>query len=136
MKHLEVTAAIIVNNKEILCMQRKSSKYDYISYKFEFPGGKVEKGEGKEEALKREIYEELNMSVDVKPENHFLTIEHTYPDFMITMHSYICNVSSRELTRKEHASEVWLKVEDLGGLDWAAADLPIVRKLMRELKWE
>ncbi|TYQ14580.1 UNVERIFIED_CONTAM: 8-oxo-dGTP diphosphatase [Acetivibrio alkalicellulosi] len=130
MKHYEVTAAILVNNHEILCMQRGISKYDYISYKFEFPGGKVEKGETREESLKRELVEELGLFVEVKPENHFVTVEHTYPDFMITMHSYICYTPNRKINRKEHISEIWLKTSNLSSLDWAEADIPIVNRLM------
>lgn len=130
MKHYEVTAAILVNNNEILCMQRGISKFDYISYKFEFPGGKVEDGETREESLQRELKEELSIDVKIKPEDHFFTVEHTYPDFMITMHSYLCYVPHREINRKEHISGIWLKSEKLNMLDWAAADIPIVGILM------
>jgi len=130
MKHYEVTAAILIHHHEILCMQRGTSRFDYISHKFEFPGGKVEEGETHEGALQRELKEELSVHVEVKPEHHFLTVQHTYPDFRITMHSYLCYVSSRQVTRNEHISEVWLKNDALDTLDWAAADLPIVRKLM------
>jgi 8-oxo-dGTP diphosphatase len=133
MKHYEVTAAILINNNEILCMQRGISKFDYISHKFEFPGGKMEEGETREESLQRELMEELSLVVEVKPENHFLTVNHTYPDFMITMHSYACYVSKRELSRKEHISDIWLKRDRLRSLDWAAADLPIVDKLMETI---
>lgn len=130
MKHYEVTAAIIINDNEILCMQRGISKHNYISYKFEFPGGKVEKGETKEESLQRELKEELSIAVEIKPKNYFCTVEHTYPDFMITMHSYLCYVSNRKINRNEHISDIWLKTEKLNTLDWAAADIPIVEKLM------
>lgn len=131
MKHYEVTAAIIINNNEILCMQRGTSKFDYISHKFEFPGGKVEEGETREQSLQRELKEELSVDIEIKPENHFYTVKHTYPDFMITMHSYLCYVSQREINRKEHISDIWLKIEKLNTLDWAAADIPIVEKLMQ-----
>lgn len=130
MKHYEVTAAILINNNEILCMQRGISKFDYISHKYEFPGGKVEEGETREEALQRELKEELSIDVEIKPENLFFTVEHTYPDFMITMHSYLCYVPHREINRKEHIFDIWLKNEKLNTLDWAAADIPIVEKLM------
>ncbi len=71
MKHFEVTAAIIIHNNEILCMQRNESKYAYVSYKYEFPGGKIEKGESKVQALMRELIEEMDFEVDIKPENFF-----------------------------------------------------------------
>lgn len=133
MKHLTVTAAILINNNEILCMQRAKSKFAYISNKFEFPGGKLEAGESYEKCLAREIKEEMNMDIDVSPEDFFMTIDHEYPDFAITMHSYICEVESRDFELKEHEAFLWLKKEDLLTLDWAPADLPIVNKLMREL---
>jgi 8-oxo-dGTP diphosphatase len=134
MKHFEVAAAIIINNNEILCMQRNESKYDYVSFKYEFPGGKIEKSESNVQALMRELVEEMDFCVNITPEDYFLTVEHEYPDFSITMHSYICHVSNRQFTRKEHYSHVWLKVNELDTLDWAAADLPIVRKLMEDMK--
>ena len=134
MKHLEVTAAIIINKDEILCMQRGKSKFDYVSYKFEFPGGKIEEGESREASLKREIEEEMELEVDIKPENHFLTVNHVYPDFSITMHSYICNISHRNFRIIEHISHKWLNRKNLNTLDWALADIPIVHKLMGESK--
>ncbi len=134
MKHYEVTAAIIINNNEILCMQRDQSKYSYLSYKYEFPGGKVEEDESLVQALMRELIEELDYHLEITPEDFFLTVEHEYPDFFIKMHSYICNVSERQFIRKEHHSHVWLKPSELHTLDWAAADLPIVSRLMEVMK--
>ena len=87
-KHYTVSAAIIVENKKILCVQRNKGKYDYISYKYEFPGGKLEVGENEEDALKREISEELNLEIDVA--ENFLVVTHEYLDFNLTMHSYLC----------------------------------------------
>ena len=114
-------------------MQRSESKYNYVSYKYEFPGGKTEKGESNVEGLMRELNEEMDIEVSIKPEDFFLTIEHQYPDFSITMHSYICQIADRKFNRKEHHSHIWLKAKELDTLDWAAADLPIVRKLMGEM---
>ncbi|MBP6300238.1 MAG: NUDIX domain-containing protein, partial [Arenimonas sp.] len=65
MKHIEVSAAIIINDGKILCVQRNVNKFDYISMKYEFPGGKLELGESKEVAVKREINEELNLDIEV-----------------------------------------------------------------------
>ena len=126
---LEVVAAIIVNKDEILCMQRNSSKYEYMSYKYEFPGGKVEDGEAYPRALERELKEELDLEVHVEEKNHFLTVTHSYPDFTIRMHSYVCWVSDRSFKRKEHINHRWLKKDELDELDWAGADLPIVEKI-------
>jgi len=133
MSHLEVVAAVIINNGEILCMQRNIGKYEYVSYKYEFPGGKLESGESQEQALMRELSEEMNLNIIVSKEDFFMTVEHTYPDFSITMHSYICYVDNRSFTRNEHISHAWLKVDSLDTLDWAAADLPIVEKLKEVL---
>jgi 8-oxo-dGTP diphosphatase len=133
MKKLEVTAAILIEDGEILCMQRSVVKFDYVSFKFEFPGGKVEQGESLEEALSRELKEEMDIDITVKPEQFFMTVHHQYPDFFITMHSYLCPVSNRNFERKEHLSHIWLKPEKLDTLDWAPADLPIVKKLMEEM---
>ena len=79
MKNVEVVAAIIVNDHKILCVQRNINKYEYISKKFEFPGGKMEPGETKEETVKREVLEELKMQIEIQKE--FLTIKHQYTDF-------------------------------------------------------
>jgi len=128
MKKIEVVAGIILNQNKILCVQRPKNKYDYISEKFEFPGGKLEEGETKEAALKREIFEELNISVKIK--SFFITVFHQYPDFELTMHSFLCEAESKDLTLNEHIACEWLSRNDLKRLDWAAADVPIVNKLV------
>lgn len=127
-KHYTVSAAIIVENKKILCVQRNKGKYDYISYKYEFPGGKLEEGENEEDALKREISEELNLEIDVAEK--FLVVTHEYLDFNISMHSYLCKANTEKLFLKEHIDAKWLYKNELIELDWAAADLPIVSKLI------
>lgn len=132
MKQVEVSAAIIINNKKILCVQRGSNKFEYISNKFEFPGGKVESGELPSDAAIREIYEELKMTISV--EREFLTVNHRYPDFNIKMHSFICSTLTKELELSEHISFQWLGKSELKFLDWAAADIPIVDKLIKELE--
>ena len=129
MKKVEVVAAIIYFGNEILCVQRPKNKLSYISEKFEFPGGKIESGETKEEALKRELSEELNISTNIK--SLFLTVVHEYPDFELTMHSFICEVETKQITLNEHISFEWLTLNELNKLDWAAADIPIVDKLVK-----
>jgi 8-oxo-dGTP diphosphatase len=128
MKTIQVVAAIIMKNNRILCAQRNISKLDYISCKFEFPGGKMEEGESEKAALIREIKEELNM--DIHPFEKYITVDYTYPDFRIIMHCYKCSTSSESVDLKEHLSYQWLNASDLMSLDWAAADVPIVKKLM------
>jgi len=127
MKTVEVVAAIVINDNQILCAQRGVSKLDYISKKYEFPGGKIEVNESREEALMREMKEELHMDVTV--ESHYLTVEYAYPDFKIIMHSFICFSKTRKLVLTEHLEALWLDIKELDSLDWAAADLPIVKKL-------
>lgn len=129
MKHIEVVAAIIIYEDKILCVQRGINKLDYISKKYEFPGGKMEIGETKEQTIKREIFEELKMEIIVKEE--FLTIKHQYLDFLLTMHSFICGCNNQNLTLTEHIDFKWLKKEDLINLDWAAADIPIVEAFLK-----
>lgn len=128
MKKVEVVAGVIFCADEVLCVQRPQNKLHYISEKFEFPGGKIEEGETQEEALHRELSEELNLSIKIK--SFFLTVVHPYPDFELTMHSFICEVDSKELTLNEHIDQKWLKINELNQLDWAAADIPIVDKLV------
>ena len=127
MKQVEVVAAIIQHNDKILCVQRGENKLPYISKKYEFPGGKIEPGESKEETIIREIKEELNMEISVIKE--FITVNHEYPDFFLTMHSYICNCENSHLTLTEHIDYKWLSISEMDQLDWAAADIPIVNKL-------
>lgn len=128
MKKIEVVAGVIFWKNLVLCVQRPKNKLHYISERFEFPGGKIEEGETKEEALHRELLEELNLSVKIK--SFFLTVVHKYPDFELTMHSFICEVDSKELTLHEHVDQKWLKIKELTELDWAEADIPIVDKLV------
>jgi 8-oxo-dGTP diphosphatase len=129
MKKVEVVAAIIKYRDKILCVQRGQNKLDYISEKFEFPGGKIEKGETKIESLKRELIEELNF-IPTKIDDLFLTVVHNYPDFELTMHSFICYSETDIIQLNEHIYSEWLTINDLDTLDWAEADLPIVHKLM------
>lgn len=128
MKKIEVVAGIIYYEDQILCVQRPKNKLPYISEKFEFPGGKIEEDETKEEALHRELLEELELSTKIK--SLFMTVKHQYPDFELTMHGFICEAESKELTLHEHVDKKWLKIDELSLLDWAAADIPIVNKLI------
>ncbi len=129
MKKIEVVAAIVYFENEILCVQRPENKLSYISKKFEFPGGKIEKGESKEEALRRELIEELNF-IPIKIDSLFLTVVHEYPDFELTMHSFKCYSETKEIQLNEHISDEWLSLKNLNKLDWAEADIPIVNRLI------
>lgn len=122
MKHLEVVAGIIVDGDRILCVQKGKVKQDYLSFKFEFPGGKIEEGESRPEALKRELKEELFLDIEVEEKDYFQTIEYCYPDFKLVMHTYLCTVYKPVFLLNEHISYVWSKASELNDLDWADAD--------------
>ena len=127
---IEVSAAIIFIKNKILCFQRGKSKYDYVSYKYEFPGGKLNKGEDPVKALKREITEELMITVGVKEK--FKTIFHKYPDFTIKMHCYICHVDNFNGKLNEHINYKLMPIEDLNKIDWIEADIELVKELMKK----
>ena len=130
MKEVHVTAAVIFQDNKILCVQRNENKYDYISKKWEFPGGKVEENEQLEETIKREIQEELNLIIGVK--SFLIQVNHQYPDFKLKMDTLICEISSGDLELNEHIDYKWLYVYELRKLDWAGADVPIVERLIAD----
>ena len=131
MKHYEVVAAVIEYENKILCMQRGKAKFKYVSYKYEFPGGKVEAGEENHIALSRELSEEMDLDVTISEKDYLLTVDHTYPDFAITMHAYLCKVDTPDFVMKEHIDFKWLSASELDFLDWAEADKPIVEFLQK-----
>jgi len=126
MKLYHVVAACIRKDNKILSVQKGKNNYDYISEKWEFPGGKIEAGESEEEALKREIFEELKMSILL--EKKLMTIEHAYPDFRLKMQVYLCS-SNDEPILTEHIQYKWMDPSELSSLDWAAADVPVIVRL-------
>ena len=127
MKEISVAAAIIKHNNKILCVQRGEHKFNYISKKFEFPGGKIEEGETHKETIIREIKEELKMFINV--DESYITVKHQYPDFFLTMYTFICSCKNPSLILTEHIDYKWLAIPELKHLDWAAADIPIIEKL-------
>ena len=129
-KQIEVVAGVIKHNGEYLCMERDQGKYDYVSYKFEFPGGKIEEGETHEQTLVRELQEEMEFEVEI--EKPYMVTTHEYPDFIVTMNVFLCNAKSREFVLNVHKSFEWLPLEKLNTLDWAAADIPVVDKLLND----
>ena len=129
LKRIEVVAAIIHDAEgRIFATQRG---YGEFKDGWEFPGGKMEAGETPEEALRREIWEELETRIEV--ERLVETVEYDYPQFHLTMHCYLCRVESGRLELKEHEAARWLEKEELGSVDWLPADLQIIDKLKNYL---
>ena len=128
-KTVRVVAAIIHENKTVLATQR-----GYGAYKdfWEFPGGKIEPGESPEEALVREIHEELAAEISV--ERHFMTVEHDYPAFHLLMECYLCRVAHGRLQLLEHESAAWLTRDKLCSVNWLPADLKVIAQL--ENTWQ
>lgn len=125
-KHLEVVGAIVVQGGKVLAARRGESKYAYVAHKYEFAGGKIEPGESAEQALAREIKEEL--CADIRILRPFMTLEHEYPDFTITLHTFLCEFVS-DFRNTEHEALAWLPLADLNVEEWAPADAPAVEKL-------
>ncbi len=126
--HLEVVAGMILRDTgEVLCVKRGASKFASTAWKWEFPGGKIEPGETPEQALVRELKEELDMEVTPLALAHI--VDHTYPEFSIRLHGFLCTAKEAEPTLKEHVAYQWVKADDLGQLDFAAADTPLLDAL-------
>lgn len=126
MKTVKVVAAIIIHKKHILATQRG---YGDFKGRWEFPGGKVELGETPQEALCREIKEELDIEILVG--ELFQTVEYDYPDFHLSMDCFFCRVKSGKVVLKEHEAARWLTVDELDGVDWLPADRGLIEGLGR-----
>ena len=124
---LEVVAAIIFIENKILVTQRKYHKNTAFSYKFEFPGGKVEDNEDKIAALRRELLEELNLKLTKF--KHFTSYNYSYGIDEIKLHFFLSNVKELKLTLKVHESYKLVTVKQLSQLDWLAADYEVIKKL-------
>ena len=121
MKTIHVVAAVIRDGNRIFATQRGYGAYkDY----WEFPGGKIEPGETPQQALVREIEEELDTEIDVG--DLLTTIEYDYPEFHLSMQCFWCKVAEGKLTLKEHEAAQWLDAESLDSVAWLPADLAIL----------
>ena len=123
-KQIEVVAAIIQDGAKIFATRRG---YGEFKGGWEFPGGKMEQGETPEQALMREIKEELDTDIEVGA--LLDTVEYDYPKFHLTMHCFLCTIKSGELVLKEHEAAKWLTKETLNSVDWLPADLGLLDKL-------
>ena len=124
MKQIEVVAAIIQRDDHIFATQRGYGEWkDW----WEFPGGKMEVGESPEEALKREIREEL--STEISLDEYICTVEYDYPKFHLTMHCYFCSLISEALHLNEHEAARWLAKDELDSVKWLPADVLVVNEI-------
>ncbi len=124
MKTIKVVAAIIIHENKVFATQRG---YGEFEGGWEFPGGKVEPGETPQEALAREIMEELDTQIEV---GELLdTVEYDYPKFHLSMDCFLCTIKSGHLVLKEHEAARWLTRETLDSVDWLPADLSLIGKL-------
>ena len=126
MKTIEVVAAIIRKDDKIFATQRGAGEF---KGGWEFPGGKMELGETAEEALIREIKEELDTLIEVG--ELVETVQYDYPNFHLTMHCFICKLVSGELILKEHTDAKWLDKNELNSVAWLPADLELIEKLIK-----
>ena len=131
MKNIEVVAAIIRKGDEIFATQR-----GYGDFKdwWEFPGGKMESGETPEEALVREIREELDTEISVDKFIH--TVEWDYPKFHLTMHCFMCSLKMDALHLNEHEAARWLNKEGIHSVKWLPADELLLPRIVEELQSE
>lgn len=124
MKTVRVVAAIIIENDKVFATQRG---YGEFKDGWEFPGGKIEPGETPEEAIVREIKEELDTEVEVI--ELLDTVEYDYPNFHLSMGGFICKIKSGDLVLKEHEAAKWLTKDTLGSVEWLPADMGLVREI-------
>lgn len=124
MKTIKVVAAIITHNDQIFATQRG---YGEFKDGWEFPGGKIEAGETPQEALIREIREELDTEIEVG--ELIDTVEYDYPTFHLSMDCFFCTIKSGDLVLKEHEAARWLTRETLDSVEWLPADQGLIEKL-------
>ena len=124
MKTIEVVAAIIVRAGEVFATQRGYGEWQGW---WEFPGGKMEAGETPQEALRREIREELDADIEVG--ELLETVEWDYPNFHLTMHCFWCTLLSESLSLNEHQAATWLTADNLSSVKWLPADEGLVAKI-------
>ena len=127
-KRTKVVAAVVKDGDKYLCMQRTRSHYPYISEHWEFPGGKIEKGESDYETLIREIKEEMDWDIFVG--KILGNVEYDYPDFGISLTAYLCKGGDEEFKMLEHLDYKWLTKDKLKDLNWTEADRKLIETLI------
>lgn len=128
LRHLHVACALIEKEGLLLAAQRSATMT--LPLKWEFPGGKIEAGESPEACLHRELQEEMEVSVLIG--QALLPCTHHYPDFTVTLYPFVCQLTTAEIVLREHAEMRWLAAGDVLRLDWAAADLPVLKDYLEK----
>lgn len=128
MKTIRVVAAVIRNSDKVFATARG---YGEFKGKWEFPGGKIEKDETPQQALIREIKEELNINIKVK--KFITTVEYDYPSFHLSMDCFWAEIISGELILKEAEAAKWLGINELNNIQWLPADIEILSIVKKEL---
>ena len=129
MKTIEVVAAIIKKQDKIFITRRS---YGEFADMWEFPGGKIELGESREEALIREVKEELEL--DINNLEYLTTVDYDYPNFHLTMQCFICEICGGELVLNAHNDAKWVSLEELSTQKWVPADVEVVEKILNDFK--
>ena len=129
MKEIKVVAAIIQKENKILATKRGYGEFINM---WEFPGGKIESGETKEQTLVREIKEELDIEIEI--DTYIDTVEYDYPQYHLTMHCYKCRILDGQLMLKEHEASKWVSQDELNEIDWLAADRIVVERMRKRTK--
>ncbi|MFL2140541.1 (deoxy)nucleoside triphosphate pyrophosphohydrolase [Ruoffia sp. FAM 26254] len=127
-KNIDVVGAILIKGNKILCAQRGGEKS--LPYLWEFPGGKIEKGETPQEALQRELKEELKIVVTVE-NDIYDKVSYEYDFGIVNLTTIICHLSEGEPVLTEHVDIKWLEPKEIKSLEWAPADIPTVEKLSK-----
>ena len=126
MKSIEVVAGVIRDGDKIFATQRG---YGEFKDGWEFPGGKMEQGETRKQALARELKEEL--AIDANVGEFICTVEYDYPSFHLTMHCFYCDVIGGKMTLLEHEAAKWLDKSELHSVNWLPADITVVDSLTK-----
>ena len=129
-KHIDVTAAVFIKDQRLFSAQRANK--GETAKKWEFPGGKIKVGESPQETIVREIKEEMDTEITVV--EPLIIIDHEYNSFKITMQAFLCKIDKGNLKLLEHLDSKWLKKDEIMDVDWAEADIPIAKYIVKN--WE
>jgi 8-oxo-dGTP diphosphatase len=127
-KNIHVVGAVIIKGDKVLCAQRGANQS--LALKWEFPGGKIEAGESPQQALAREIHEEMQCSINIGKQTEYTV--HEYEFGVVHLTTFYCTLVEGTPVLTEHAAIKWLPYHELASLDWAPADIPAIRTIMND----